>query len=149
MIGMTGNASREGYTLVELLIVLAIMGFVGSVVVGTIAKQGRGSLRASASAIVSELRSARAQAQLDHKTLTVSVSKAGQLTITDGGNDRALDVQSMEVRLGGPMGTRAKTYALTFSPEGISNGGLLTVSDGEAEIRIAIARVTGNVSIEQ
>ncbi len=139
---------QAGFTLIEILVVLAILG----VSLGLIL--GRGSMKShglettgAASAIAQSLRAARAQAiATDHDVAVVfdplrHVFAADASPVQNLAPDLALSV--LPPAIPGPGDARI----IRFSPDGSATGGQVLLGTGKRRIGISVEWLTGKVTV--
>lgn len=139
--------TREaGFTLLELLIVLAIMGVVIGVVVtrGPIRSQAL-QTRAAAGALAQTFRGARAQAIARSQTVTVAINPARRSFAADQGPIRVLNA-AVALEPGTVRGPN-NTGLVRFSPDGSASGGGVILGDGKRRTQIDVEWLTGRVRI--
>lgn len=135
---MTSRHSRRsaGFTLLEMLVVLALLGLALALVA-----QDRGPgpamrMRAAADAVAAALRTARGRAILTDRRITVALDAPMHVLHVQGGPSlnlpAALDV----------TGTRT----IGFAPDGSSSGGRIVLAGGGRRRAVAIDWLTGRVS---
>jgi general secretion pathway protein H len=139
----------QGFTLLEMIVVLAIMGVVIGVVVTRGPQRSRGlETRAAAGVIAQALRSARAQAIERGTTVEVAIDPARHEMAADGGRVRALArdmaVAVLPPALPGPGATRI----ISFAPDGSASGGEILLGSGKRQLRISVQWLTGQVKVE-
>lgn len=102
---------RRGFTLLEILVVIAILGIGGSIAVATLDRDERGTLDREARRFAGALEYAARRAQLRHETLGVSAAD-GQLRFWL----RATDGRWRTVSEDEPLAPRALPSSLTAAP---------------------------------
>jgi general secretion pathway protein H len=133
-------ASNEGYTLVELLVVLAIIGLLaaGAMPMLTTARPGL-TAKAAARGIAEDLIAARQRA-IDKGALQRFVLNPA------AGRYGARHAVPHGVVLGFAGPTRNE---IDFYPDGSSNGGIVTVAAGASRHRITTAWPNGRVTVDE
>jgi general secretion pathway protein H len=146
---MTSRADPRGFTLFELLVVLAIMGLMVTLVVARGPLVSRNlSARQAATELASALREARSEAigsdrsvalSVDRvaRTFTIGASRAHPLP---GGFSIALRTAAGEVR-------NDQVAAIRFEPDGSSTGGRILLDEGGRTYRIAVDWLNGRITV--
>lgn len=145
MTSPAGNSRRaNGFTLLELLIVLAILGVVVGLAVPLFAKAMPGlQLQAGARAVAAELRSARGRAIAANDEVVVAVDVQGR---TVGG-------VALEPFVGLSFYTAAEDLIdggagrIRFYPDGSSTGGRIRLVGAGREYDVRIDWISGAVTI--
>lgn len=141
------SRSEAGFTLVELLVVLAIMGLV----LGLVAANGLPGRRVALDRTVAELaggmKKARSEAILTGRPVRLVVDMDGRTWSAGAAPVRALP-EDLEVEAAAtalePGGRRA---AFTFAPDGSSSGGGLVFRGEGREVSLSLDWLTGRMSI--
>jgi general secretion pathway protein H len=138
----------DGFTLIEVLVVLAIVGVVLGVLIGRGPDRSRGlEARAAAGALAQTLRAARAQAIAADHDVTVAFDSARHSFAADGGPIRlvnpGIDMSVLPPSLPGPGATRL----IRFSADGSSTGGEVLLGTGGRKLDISVEWLTGKVSV--
>lgn len=145
---MSGRPAR-GFTLLEILVVLALMGMMYTLVPPLFSSGGTTELRAAARQLAAGLRKARGQAIASRQeaTLTVDIEKR-RFVVTGDAREYPLPAEAeLSVFTAQSEAVRDKTAAIRFYPDGSSTGGAITVANGGTRFRIDVDWLTGNVAI--
>jgi general secretion pathway protein H len=138
----------DGFTLIEVLVVLAIVGVVLGVLIGRGPQRSRGlEARAAAGALAQTLRAARAQAIAADHDVSVALDPARHSFAADGGAvrliDPGIDISVLPPSLPGPGAIRL----IRFSPDGSSTGGQILLGTGRRQLDVSVEWLTGKVSV--
>lgn len=151
------SSNSEGFTLLELLIVFAIMLLVSAVVLPQFARSiDQFQLQKSAREMAAVLREAR----------NIAVSRAQEITFSLNADDSSYAITSRDKRYELPRGvaigyeatgalpTIVGTSAdaadrIVFHPDGSASGARLSLSIGGRSYRIAVDWMTGNVDVSR
>jgi general secretion pathway protein H len=138
----------DGFTLIEILVVLAIMGVVLGLIIGRGPMRSRGlEARAAAGALAQALRAARAQAIAADHDVGVAIDPARHVFAIDGGPVRLLAadlaVSVLPPALHGPGPVRL----IRFSPDGSATGGEVVLGSGSHRLGVSVEWLTGRVSV--
>jgi general secretion pathway protein H len=139
---------QAGFTLIEILVVLAIMGVVLGIVLGRGPMNSRGlQTRAAAGALAQTLRAARAQAIATDHDVSVAIDPARHAFAMDRGPEqlvaRDLSLAIVPPVLPGPGSVRL----IRFSPDGSATGGGVLLGTGRRRIGVRVEWLTGKVSV--
>jgi general secretion pathway protein H len=143
------GAGAAGFTLIEVFVVLAILGFALVLVAGYGAPVGRGlDLRGSAAALASGLRMARSEAILSNRSVIFDIDLAGHRFRPGSGPVRQLPPR-LAIELLTISGERRNGHTgdIRFNPDGSSSGGRISLVDGGHAIMVGVDWLTGRVSI--
>lgn len=142
------RCAERGYTLVELLVVLALLALLTVLATPMIGRSMQSELRATADAMVGDLRTARSHAMsrnrdtaLRFDTVAGTVANAGQvLSVLPDGATMHLVVADDE---------RETTSAgrIRFHPDGSSTGGRVTLRHSGRAIEIDVDWLDGQVEV--
>ena len=134
-----------GFTLLETLVVLTILGLALGMVAQYAPTRARPfDLRLAASEIAGTLRQGRARAVAGNRMVGVGFDTATRAMALDGA------IRHFPAPLGFAVTTRAAMVAgsvatIVFAPDGSSSGGLVSITDGTREMRVAVDWLTGRV----
>lgn len=143
------RAARAGFTLVELMIVLTIMGLLAAAVILTL-PDGKVTLAQESARFAARLLRAREESLLVNRQVRVSVSSSDyRFDIRDGRDWRALDKAPFvttawveETRVSGLDGE----HVVVFEPTGQASGAEFTMGRGDAGYVVSVD-VAGNVAV--
>ncbi len=133
------RASSDGFTLIEMIVVLVVLGLVGSIVLS------RGplrspilDLRAGARVMVAEMRGARARAIDSDHDVVFTVDAARRDYGVRGGARRPL-----------PAGLElsGRPAPVVFHPDGSASGGTVTLAENGRQLAIRVDWLTGAVTL--
>ncbi len=150
--GRTGatwcGARASAFTVIELLVVLAILGFALALVVGYGSPASRGlDLRGSAAAVASGLRLTRSEAIVNNRAAAFGLDQAGHRFRPGSGPVQQLP-PSLAIELLTVGGERKGHVGdIRFNPDGSSSGGRIWLADGGRKIMVGVDWLTGRVSI--
>ena len=137
-----------GFTLIEILVVLAILGVAMGLIIGRGPMRSRGlEARAAAGALAQTLRAARALAIVSDHDVAVAIDPPHHLFAIDGGARQSLAanlaITVPEAALHGPGQVRL----IRFSPDGSATGGQVVLGTGRHRLGITVEWLTGRVSV--
>lgn len=137
---MISARKSGGFTLIEMLVVLAILGVAIGVAVGAMPRRGGGLDMANATDSVSgALRLARARAIASGQPVIFSVA-AGGAGYLIGREERKLP-PSIRIAMAGPP-------AISFGPDGSASGGIVRVVGVTRTALIQVDWLTGRVAMQ-
>lgn len=137
---MRGRRSDQGFTLIEMIVVLVVLALAGSIVVA------RGplhsptlDLRAAARTLATDLRSTRSQAVDDDHDLAFTIDPVLHDYGQRGGRRHAL-----------PPGIAVTTPMppILFHPDGSSSGGSIVLTKADHSLVIRVDWLTGRVVVQ-
>jgi general secretion pathway protein H len=139
---------QAGFTLIEILVVLAIMGAVLGIILGRGPLRSRGlELRAAAGAVAQSFRAARAQAIATDDYVNVAIDPVRRVLAADNTPMQKLasdlDISVLPPALKGPGTTRI----IRFSADGSSTGGAVVLGNGHRKLGISVEWLTGKVLV--
>lgn len=144
---MTGRPSQPGdagFTLLELLVVLALMGAAAALAVPSLREPLRGSeLKRTASRLVELARTARAEALRSGVEHRLVVDAAARLVRGSSGRTVAVPSGIRLRLLGEGNAVDAGQAAIRFSPDGSASGAGLGLDDGRSAAEIGVDPLTG------
>jgi general secretion pathway protein H len=126
----------NGFTLIEMIVVLVILGLmIGLVVARGPLHSQRLDMEATARGLAGALRVARGQALAQHRPVVVTVTANGYRV--DGEPSHGVPA---DVALSGDA-------AIRYAPDGSSSGGHIAVQGGTGRVSVAVDWLTGRVSL--
>jgi general secretion pathway protein H len=133
------EGSRAGFTLIETIVVLVILGLALTIVAGFIPRRnGTLELANATSRVVGAMRLARSRAMVESRPVPFAVTADGHGYIIDDG----LVTLGPSVRM-----VMAGPRVISFSPDGSASGGSLRVLVGEKFRVVQVDWLTGRVTI--
>src|SRR5437763_16963339 len=146
--GGGGRGQDAGFTLIEVIVVLAVLAFALALLVGYKPPWSSGfGLRGTAAELASGLRLARSEAILRNRPILFEIDLAGHQFRVDTGPVRRLPPQ-LSIALLTVSGERrdVATGDIRFNPDGSSTGGRISLSDGPQKVTIGIDWLSGRVN---
>lgn len=143
----TKSSSQGGYTLLELLVVLALIAMVLVIAPGYVSSdRGYQRLKLEAYRLETDLRSARSRATFENRTVAFSIDVAGGSWQYRNRTSHAVPKQvRLELFTGRQLLSGDTAGAIQFFPNGQSSGGHVTmVSEGHI-VQIDVDWLTGRV----
>jgi general secretion pathway protein H len=147
---MLGAGRSPGFTLIELVVVLAIIGLVLALIPGFLLRTQPGlDVEVAARAIADALRHARSQAMLSNREQVFALDLHGRLF--RAGREQPLKQldRALELRLYTAQAELldAASGQIRFFPDGSSTGGVIGLSLDGQEAELRIDWLTGQVEI--
>jgi general secretion pathway protein H len=136
-----------GFTLIEVVAVMAIIAMVASLAVTMTSGTGRGRLKALTLETAALLRRERLGAVMTGRERQVAVDGEQRVLVGDGGDvvaiprDVVLDILGIDALWSG------RQAVVRFLPDGTSTGAVLKLSREKAEYEIRVNWYTGGVAI--
>jgi general secretion pathway protein H len=140
----------SGFTLIELVVVLAIGVAIYAVLLAVPMGGGRADLKAAARTLASGLREAQTTAMATRRDATLTLDLEAREFLVAGETEPRKLPDDVDLKLytaqSEVLGER--TGAIRFYPDGSSTGGRVTLASGQREYRVDVDWLTGRVSIE-
>jgi general secretion pathway protein H len=145
------QARTAGVSLIELLIVLAIMGAVAAIAIPMFGGTGASSteLRSAARQLAAGLRLARSEAVAQRRETFLVLDVAERRFKVDRHREEHALPRAIELKLFTAQKDLVdeKVGSIRFYPDGGSNGGRITVASGERKFEVDVDWLTGRVAI--
>jgi general secretion pathway protein H len=140
---------QDGFTLIEVVVALAVMGFVLVLIVGYRAPWSGGlGLEGTAAELASGLRLARSQAIASNRPVTFALDLADHRYRVGSEPPRSLPAKLSIALLTVNGEKRTATIGdIHFNPDGSSTGGRITLADGSRRVAVGVDWLTGRVTI--
>jgi general secretion pathway protein H len=138
-----------GFTLMELLVVLVILGVVATIVVDYGNHPGNAlEMRAIANQMASEMRRARAEAVAYNRPVVIELDLAHHNYNIDHGPLHPLPA-GISIAVLTIVGERISTERadIRFNPDGSSTGGRVSLADGKRRVIVGVEWLTGQVKV--
>lgn len=150
-----GGRPAAGYTLVELLVVLAILGLITAIALPMFTGVLPGAeLKSAARNLGADMRYARSRAIAGNREVTLSVDLvARRYAISGEARERSLpeeltiDVLTARSELEGGDALRPRRASIRFFPDGSSTGGRVSLSRGGRTYHVGVDWLTGRVKV--
>lgn len=145
----TSGGQQGGFTLIEIIVVLSILGFALALITGYQPPWSGGlGIRGIANELGSELRLARSKAISTNRPVVLELDMAHHRYRIDQEITRSLP-PSLRMDLSTLASNRrsAADGLIRFNPDGSSTGGRITMSDGTRSLAVGVDWLSGRVSI--
>lgn len=144
------RADSRGFTLVELLVVLTLIGLLLLVLPPVISSGGGAGLKVAARDVAAGLRRAQSRAILQNREVAFVLDvNAHQFRIDSESAPHRLPEVAIRLYTARSELVDAATGAIRFYPDGSSTGGEITLIEGERAHHVAVDWLTGRVSIDE
>lgn len=141
------RASRQGFTLIEMLVVLVIVGLATTAIPRLWGAGSGGLVRAAADAIGASLRAARSEARATARDVRVWFDTGQGTYRQDGGAIGRIPAgATLQVEATAAETAAAGRIAIRFDAEGGSTGGRVRVAYGTALAAVEVDWLTGHVA---
>jgi general secretion pathway protein H len=146
--GNTQPGPEQGFTLIEILVVVAIIGVVMGVLIGRGSVRSHGlETRAAAGALAQALRAARAQAIATDSDVTVVIDPERHVFAADNSPVRQIDPATQMVVKAQAVRTASAAGKILFAADGSSTGGNILLGSGRRRLDVSVEWLTGKVSV--
>jgi general secretion pathway protein H len=145
----TGDTGREaGFTLIEIIVVLAVLGFALALIVGYRPPWSSGlGVRGTAAELASGLRLARSEAISRNRPITFKIDLSDHHFQIGTSVVRPLPARLSIALLTVAGEQRGTTGDIRFNPDGSSTGGRISIADGTQRIAVGVDWLNGRVSV--
>jgi general secretion pathway protein H len=135
----TRHQTMAGFTLIETLVVLVILGLALSIVAGFLPRRNSTlELAAASQRVVSTLRLARGRAIAESRPVTVTATRDGHGVAVDGVAQAVAAV--VVISMTGPA-------VIRFAPDGSASGGGIRVQGAKRAELVGVNWLTGRISV--
>ena len=146
---MLAHDRQAGFTLIETLMVIALIALLAAVLAPSMIPTPNNQLRANAAELISALRAARLHAMRSREAAALQIDTEQKTYQQPGGtSSKALNgdfnIQLTTVQSELTDGSRG---AIRFFPDGSSTGGRITLSNGNLTQHVDVAWLTGRVRL--
>lgn len=140
----------RGMSLVELVVVIALVAAITAGLVGVVRSGSDGpKLRGAVREVVAQLRHTRAHAVLQGRTAAFALDMESRRWEAPGRRGRLPEALSIEATTADEASDRENEASIRFHPDGSSTGGVIRLAVADAEWRIEVLWLTGEVRAEQ
>lgn len=148
---MIGRAGISGFTLLELLVVLTLLGLLLLVVPPAITSGSGIGLKAAARDVAAGLRRAQGRAIVENREVAFVLDLNARHFRIGPRGDAVLLPDDVDLRLYTAQAELidAATGAIRFYPDGSSTGGEIGLSSGAGDYHVAVDWLTGRVTLRQ
>jgi general secretion pathway protein H len=145
----TGDTGREaGFTLIEIIVVLAVLGFALALIVGYRPPWSSGlGVRGTAAELASGLRLARSEAISRNRPITFKIDLSDHHFQIGTSVVRPLPARLSIALLTVAGEQRGTTGDIRFNPDGSSTGGRISIADGTQRIAVGVDWLNRRVSV--
>lgn len=144
-----GRAGSRGFTLIEVVVTLAILGFALLLIVGYKSNWSGGlGVQGTAAELAAGLRLARSEAIGSNRPVRFALDVVGHRYRVGDEVPRPLppDLSIQLLTLAGER-QAATVSAIRFNPDGSSTGGRITLAGAHRQVAVGVDWLTGRVSI--
>ncbi len=140
---------QAGFTLLELLVVMVLMGLMYALVPPMFSSGGGAELRAAARQLAAGLRKTRNQAIASRQEAVLTVDVAARQFRVAGDTRQFTLPREAQVKVltAKSEAVDDKVATIRFYPDGSSTGGGITLVNGGSQFRVDVDWLTGNVRL--
>ncbi|HVX05908.1 MAG TPA: GspH/FimT family pseudopilin [Rhodanobacteraceae bacterium] len=146
---LTRASSRaHGFTLIEMLAVIALIAIAATVTAVSLHGRSRGELQAAAQRVAAGLRDTRTRAMATGKPQWFSVDLRAHAYTVPGRDPRGFPAAaSVHVQSAAEAGESRGVARIGYFPDGSSSGGNVTLSEARRSARVDVDWLTGAVTV--
>ena len=139
---------QAGFTLIEILVVLAILGFAASVIISRGPPTSAGlQMRQAAGTLVQALRLARSRAIAADAAVAVVLDLRSHSLLFNGVPQGVL-AGPIAMQAVSPSGANVQRAVFLFAPDGSASGGRVVLGTGAGHIGISVDWISGRVVLD-
>ena len=139
----------SGFTLLEMLVVLAILGLLTALVVPPLRPNEGARLRELAHALAADIRLMRQEAMRQGISTAIVPAAAGYLLQPSGRTKNLLSGFTLAAEAGETRLVPGNDDRIRFFPDGSSTGGILAIQHNQSRIYLTIRGLDGKVRLNE
>lgn len=143
-----GIAQTRGFTLIEMLAVIALIAIATTIAAVSLHGRSRGELNAAAQQVAAGLRDTRTRAMATGKPQWFTLDLRAHAFAAPGRDPRTLPAAAkVDVTSAADADARPGTARIGYFPDGSSSGGNITLAENHRSARVDVDWLTGAVTV--